>query len=338
MSNQPQPQERDIKNARELAGESAIKSGADLEPMANTEETAQEAAKAADRKGKRLTRGQLIRRRFFRATTSKIGVFGFLVIVLIALVGPYLVPWDYQEVTGNFLQGPSAEHWFGTTQGGRDVFALTIEGLRKSLVIGIAVAGIQVVVAAIVGASAAYFGGFFEKAALWVIDLLLVIPSFLIIAVISQKFGGNQSSTFVFILLLAAFGWMLTARVVRSMTLSVKNLEYVTAARYMSVPPRVIITKHIIPNVASYLIIDAALGFVNAVMSETVLSYFGFGVQPPETSLGVLIAEGQGMATTSPWIFLAPATILTLTLIFVNFIGDGLRDAIDPSSKSGGQA
>ena len=122
-------------------------------------------------------------------------------------------------------------------------------------------------------------------------------PSFLIIAVISQKFGGNQSSTFVFILLLAAFGWMLTARVVRSMTLSVKNLEYVTAARYMSVPPRVIITKHIIPNVASYLIIDAALGFVNAVMSETVLSYFGFGVQPPETSLGVLIAEGQGMAT-----------------------------------------
>ena len=106
----------------------------------------------------------------------------------------------------------------------------------------------------------------------------------------------------------------------------------------MSVPARVIITKHIIPNVASYLIIDAALGFVAAVMSETVLSYFGFGVQPPETSLGVLIAEGQGMATTSPWIFMAPATILTLTLIFVNFIGDGLRDAIDPSSKSGGQA
>lgn len=333
-SNQPQPQERDVQASGEIAGDTAFKSGSDLDPKGVIPEGAVEQSQ----KPKRMTRGALVRRRFFRSTTSKIGVIGIILIVLLALVGPYITQWDYQQVDRMFLSPPGPEHWFGTTQGGRDVFALTIEGLRKSLMIGTAVAAIQTVVAALVGASAAYFGGFFEKAALWVIDLLLVIPSFLIIAVISQKTGGNNSSTLLFILLLAAFGWMLTARVVRSMTLSVKNLEYVTAARYMSVPSHVIITKHIIPNVASYLIIDAALAFVSAVMSETVLSYFGFGVQPPETSLGTLIAEGQGMAVTYPWIFMAPAMILTLTLIFVNFIGDGLRDAIDPSSKSGGRA
>lgn len=142
----------------------------------------------------------------------------------------------------------------------------------------------------------------------------------------------------MFIFLLSAFGWMLTARVIRSMTLSVISLDYVRAAKYMSVPSWTIIVRHIIPNVSSYLIIDATLGVVAAVMSETVLSYFGFGVQSPETSLGTLLAAGQTMATSFPWAFLAPATVLTLMLVFINFMGDGLRDALDPSSNSGGRA
>ncbi len=288
---------------------------------------------------KQLTRGALVRRRFWRSNISRIGVIGFSLIVLLAIIGPYISPWDYKEVDStSFLKPPSADHWLGTTQGGNDVLAMTLEGLRKSLIIGAAVALIQTFLSAVIGSSAAYFGKIVDKTLLWIIDLLLVIPSFLLIAVISQRSKGSNGSVLVLILLLAAFGWMLSARVVRSMTLSVKNYEYVTAAKYMSVPSYVIVGKHIIPNVASYLIIDAALGFVGAVMSETVLSYFGFGVQSPETSLGTLIAEGQTMATTFPWIFLAPATLLTLTLICVNFIGDGLRDAIDPSSKSGGQA
>lgn len=303
--------------------------------LATTALTAAEEGKSP----KQLTRGALIRRRFWRSNISKIGVIGFALIVLLAIIGPHLSPWGFTDVDNKaFLKPPSAEHWLGTTQGGRDVLALTVEGLRKSLIIGVSVALIQTTLAAIIGSSAAYFGKVVDKTLLWFIDLLLVIPSFLLIAVISQRSKGANSSVIVLIVLLAAFGWMLSARVVRSMTLSVKNYEYVTAARYMSVPSYVIVTKHIIPNVASYLIIDTALGFVAAVMSETVLSYFGFGVQSPDTSLGTLIAEGQAMATTYPWIFLAPATLLTLTLIFVNFIGDGLRDAIDPSSKSGGQA
>lgn len=286
-----------------------------------------------------LNRSALVRRRFFRSATARVGLIGFSIILLIAIFGPLLSPWGYADVDPtSFLKPPSPTHWFGTTQGGRDVFALAVQGLRQSLIIGICVALIQTTMAAIVGSTAAYFGKVIDKMILWIIDLLLVIPSFLLIAVISQRTGDAKGSIFIFILLLSAFGWMLSARVVRSLTMSVKNLEYVTAARYMSVPSYVIITRHIIPNVASYLIIDASLGFVSAVMGETVLSYFGFGVQQPNTSLGVLIAEGQSLTTTSPWIFMAPATLLTLSLVFVNFIGDGLRDAIDPSSKSGGKA
>ncbi len=287
---------------------------------------------------KPLTRGQLIWRRFSRSKTAMFGLIGFIFIVIFALIGPYLSPWDYREVdSSNFLQGPSAEHWLGTGQTGRDMFALTVAGLRKSLVIGLSVAAIQTVVAALVGASAAFFGKWYDKAVLWVIDLLLVIPSFLLIAIITQRMGGSKGSTLTFIFLLSAFSWMLTSRVIRSMTLSVTNLDYVRAAKYMSVPSWATITKHILPNVSSYLIIDATLAVVAAVMMETFLSYFGFGVQPPETSLGVLLADGQAMATSFPWTFLAPATVLTLMLVCINFIGDGLRDAIDPTSKSGGK-
>lgn len=287
----------------------------------------------------RLKRRQLILRRFLRNKTAVVGLVGFVLIVLFALFGGFLSQWGYTDVDSHaFLKGPSAEHWLGTTQNGRDVLAMTVAGLRKSLIIGISVAAIQTGVAALVGAAAAYFGKVIDTMMLWVIDLLLVIPSFLLIAIITQKLGGQKGSTLTFILLLAGFGWMLTARVIRSMTLSVISLDYVRAAKYMSVPSWTIIIRHIIPNVSSYLIIDATLGVVSAVMQETVLSYFGFGVQPPETSLGTLLADGQTMATTFPWVFLAPATVLTLMLVFINFMGDGLRDAIDPSSKSGGAA
>ncbi|AXE38144.1 ABC transporter permease [Acidipropionibacterium virtanenii] len=291
------------------------------------------------RSGKHLSRWQLILRRFWRSIGARVGVVGLALILVLALAGPFVANWDYfYSDDMAFLSPPDSVHWLGTNQGGFDVFAMTVEGLRKSLLIGFAVAAIIEVLAALIGAAAAYFGKAVEKTLLWFTDLLLVIPSFLLIAIISQHTGGRKSSTWLLILLLAAFSWMLSARVVRAMTLSVVSLDYVTAAKFMSVPSFVVIVKHVIPNIASYLIIDFTLGVVNAVMSETALSFFGFGVQKPETSLGTLLADGMNSATTSPWIFLAPATVLVITLLSVNFIGDALRDAIDPSSKSGGQA
>lgn len=291
------------------------------------------------RETRRLSRRQIIVRRFARNRSAVVGLVGLILLVAFAAFGNLLTPWGYSEVdSGHFLEPPSAEHWFGTTQGGRDVFAMVVEGTRKSMIIGLCVALLQTGIAAIVGSSAAYFGGWWEKVALWATDMLLVIPSFLIIAILSQRFGAQRGSITLFIVLLAGFGWMLTARVVRSLTLSVKNLDYVTAARFMSVPSPVIIARHIIPNIASLLIVDATVNVAYAVISETTLSYFGFGVQSPNTSLGTLIAEGQRSATTYPWIFLFPAAVLVLMLLCVNFMGDGLRDAIDPSSKSGGKA
>lgn len=287
----------------------------------------------------RLTRSQLVLRRFWRPLSAKIGAAGVVFVVLLALIGPIIARWSHDEVdTTSFLVGPNGDHWFGTTQGGRDVFAMTLRGLRQSLIIGFSVAAIQVFLSAVIGAVAAYFGRVVDRSILWVIDLLLVIPSFLLIAVISQQFAGSRGSLTMFIILLAGLGWMLSARVVRAMTKSVVSLDYVNAAKFMSVPSRVIIFKHVIPNISSYLIVDFTLGVVRAVMAETVLSFFGFGVQAPDTSLGTLLAEGAPRATTAGWIFLAPASVLVVILLSVNFLGDSLRDALDPASKSGGTA
>ncbi|WP_420174563.1 ABC transporter permease [Luteococcus sp. OSA5] len=314
-----------------------------LEPEASslteTEATAAASDVLAEDEEKHLSRGRLVLKRFWRPLGAKIGVVGLSLVVLLAIVGPHIGQWRFDDVDNEwFLSPPSNLHWFGTTQGGRDVFAMTMQGLRKSLIIGFSVSLLVTTIAAIVGASAAYFGGKVEKVILWIIDLMLVIPSFLMIAIISQNTGGDKGSTWLFILLLVAFSWMISSRVVRAMTLSVVNLDYINAAKFMSVPSWVIITKHVLPNISSYLIIDATLAVATAIISETALSYFGFGVQAPDTSLGTLLGEGTQMATTFPWVFLAPATLLVITLLSVNFIGDALRDAIDPSSKSGGQA
>ncbi|MBB3025214.1 Oligopeptide transport system permease protein oppC [Trueperella pyogenes] len=314
-----------------------------ISPMANEAELKavkdRLAAQTAERIAatKRYSRRQIVARRFWRNKTAVFGLIGLTIILLAALFGSYLVGWDYlQRDRGHYLEGPSAEHWFGTDKRGRDMFAMTMEGLRKSLIIGFSVALIQTGWAAIFGASAAYFGGWVDKFATWFIDLMLVIPSFLMIAIISNRFGAESAGIPIFILLLAAFGWVLTSRVVRSLTMSVKNLDYVHAAKYMSVPSRTIIVRHILPNISSLLIIDFTLGVASAVLSETSLSYFGFGIKDPQVSLGSLIGAGQASALTHPWLFLPPAFVLVIMLASVNFIGDGMRDALDPSSKSGG--
>lgn len=288
---------------------------------------------------RRLTRSQLIWRRFLRNKTAVVGAAIILLLVLTALVGPHLLPWKFDDIdTKAFLKPPSAKHWLGTTQAGRDVLALTVRGMSKSLLIGFMVALLSTSTAAMIGASIAYIGGWYEKVGLWIIDLLLVIPSFFLIAIMSTGGPKGEWSWLLLVLLLAGFGWMLSARVVRSLTLSVKEREYIQAARFMGLPTPKIIVRHILPNISSLLIIDATLGVGYAILSETGLSYFGFGVQAPDTSLGTLIGEGARMATTFPWIFLGPATVLVVLVMSVNAIGDGLRDALDPTSGSGGNA
>ena len=192
------------------------------------------------------------------------------------------------------------------------------------------VALISTTVAAVIGATAGYFIGVADKTLMWVVDLLLVLPSFLIIAILSPMFRGKSWCLLVF--MLAAFQWMITARIVRGMTLTLKEREFVKAAKFMGQPARKIIAKHIVPNMASLLIIDATINVGSAVLAETGLSYFGFGVQSPDVSLGTLIGGNAESATTFPWLFLFPAGFLVVFVLAVNWVGDGLRDALDPTS------
>ena len=285
----------------------------------------------------RLTRGQLVRRRFMRNKLAVFGLCNLIFMFLLAFLGPYLSKHKWDDLDFMYLlQPPSREHWFGTTQIGGDVFALTMRGLQKSLIIGLLVAIFSTGIAAIVGAFAGYLGGRIDKEMMWVVDLLLVLPAFLLIAVMSPLYRGK--TWLIFVVLLAAFGWMITSRIVRGMAMSLRERDFIRAARYMGVPTRTIVFRHLIPNVASILIIAATLDVGGTILSETGLSYLGFGIQPPDVSLGSLIADGTNSALTYPWLFCFAGGALVLTVLSVSFIGDGLRDAFDPGASTGARS
>jgi peptide/nickel transport system permease protein len=282
-------------------------------------------------------RGRLVLTRLLAARGAVAGAVLILLLFVLAFGGPFLTPWDYAAPDFTALhQPPSGAHWFGTNGVGQDVFAQTVRGLQKSLIIGLLVALFSTVLASLVGACAGYFGGWTDRVLMFLVDLLLVFPSFLIITIVSPRLRG--SGWIAFVLLLALFNWMITARVVRSMTLSLREREFVRAARFMGVRPLRIISRHILPNVASFLIIDATIAVGGAVMSETALSYFGFGVRPPDVSLGTLLAAGTSEAPVFPWMFYFAAGLLVLFVLAVNLVGDGLRDALDPTAGAAGRS
>lgn len=280
-----------------------------------------------------VSRRTLVLRRFLRnrAAVASLVVLAVLFIGCYAL--PPLLPYSYTELDYYSLQQPpTLAHWFGTNALGQDLLAQTLRGMQKSLLIGVCVAFISTVIAATVGAVAGYFGGWRDRTLMWIVDLLLVVPSFILIAVVTPR--TRQSGTILWlILLLSAFSWMISSRIVRGLTMSLREREFVVAARYMGVSNRRIIARHILPNVASILIIDTALNVGVAILAETGLSFLGLGVQPPDVSLGTLIADGTRSVTTFPWVFLFPAGVLVLIVLCANLVGDGLRDAMDPSAR-----
>jgi peptide/nickel transport system permease protein len=259
------------------------------------------------------------------------GVASLALLFAAAYLGPFVTPWQYNQLDTNaFLSPPSAVHWFGTTQTGFDMFALTMRGLQKSLIVGLLGAVMSTALAAVVGAFSGYFGGVLNTVLLTIIDLLLVLPSFLIIAILSPLF--RDQTWLVFVLLLSAFQWMVTARIVRGLTLSLKEREFVAAARFMGAPAWKIILRHILPNMASFLIIDATINVSSLILAEVGLSFFGFGVQPPDVSLGTLIGDNAGAALSYPWEFYFPSGFLIGLILAINLVGDGLRDALDPNA------
>jgi peptide/nickel transport system permease protein len=280
------------------------------------------------------SRRNLVARRFIRNRPAVVA----LVLLVLLFIGCYalppILPYGYNDLDYDaLLQPPSLEHWFGTNALGQDLLARTLCGMQKSMLIGFCVALISTSIAATVGSIAGYFGGWRDRALMWLVDLLLVVPSFLLIAIVTPR-TKHSSSILWLIVLLAAFGWMVSSRMVRGLTMSLREREFVRAARFMGVPNRRVIMRHILPNVASILIIDATLNVGYAVLAETGLSFLGFGIQPPDVSLGTLIADGTPSTTTFPWVFLFPAGALVLIVLCANITGDGLRDALDPGSRA----
>jgi peptide/nickel transport system permease protein len=289
-------------------------------------------AKAGVNPASFASRRTLVWRRFLRNRPAAVA----LVLLVVMFVGcyalPSILPWSYTDLDFYSLQTPpTTSHWFGTNALGQDLFAQTLRGMQKSLLIGVCVAVISTAIAAAVGSVAGYFGGWRDRSLMWFVDLLLVVPSFILIAIVTPRIhqGG---SVIALILLLSVFGWMISSRMVRGMTISLREREFVQAARYMGVSNWRVIVRHILPNVASILIIDTALNVGVAILAETGLSFLGFGIQPPDVSLGTLIADGTKSATTFPWVFLFPAGVLVLIIMCANLIGDGLRDAVDPGA------
>jgi glutathione transport system permease protein len=283
----------------------------------------------------RLGRTRLYVRRFARNRGALVGVVILVLLIAYAAFGTVFGPWTWSDQ--DFLaltQPPSRLHPLGTNQGGNDMLAQTVHGLQRSLIIALSVSILTLLIAVVVGAGAAYLGGRVERLTLMVIHFLLVVPSFLILALVSNQVGGDWR---VLIVVLTLFGWMFTARVVWSVSTSLRERDYVLAAELMGVSSWRIVARHIIPHLGALLIVNFTLGVVTTVLSETSLSFLGFGVKTPDVSLGSLLADGAGTINSAPWLFAFPAALLVLLTVSMTLIGDGLRDALDPTSTAGGR-
>lgn len=287
---------------------------------------------------KRTGKITLYTRRFFRRPSAVVGLVLLVLLILLALFGSKIGKWGYDEPDFTALATPpSAEHWLGTTPGGSDMYAMVVRGLGRSLSIGIVSSISITIIAALVGTAISYFEGWFEQVGMWLLDMLLIVPSFLLIAlIVSSATGGNDWLWLAFGM--TSFGWIGYARTLRTLTLSLREREYVRAAKFEGVSSFRIIVRHLVPNLGSVLIINTVLGVIGAINGETALSFLGLGIKAPDTSLGTLLNVGQSSVMTSPWVLLVPSAVLVVLTFSVQLIGDGLRDAIDPYSRSVGKA
>ena len=301
-------------------------------------ETTQKESDESTSKGdiKHIGYAGLIARRFFRQRSAVVGLIILLVLVFFALFGANIGKWAYDDPDFLALSaGPSASHWLGPDSGGSDLYAMVVRGLGKSLMIGIITSVATMAIASLLGTAISFFGGWVERVGMWLLDMLLVVPSFLLIAMIVRT--ANATTGWIWLIIgLTAFGWVGYARIIRTLTLSLRERDYVKAARFMGVGSFKIIVRHLMPNLASMIIINTVLGVVGAVNSETALSYLGLGVKAPDVSLGSILQSGAVSMQTAPWLLVFPSIALVLLTFSMQLIGDGLRDALDPNSRASG--
>jgi len=272
---------------------------------------------------------QIVVRRFFRHRVAVGSLVVFLLIVAFAFIGPLLWKYGYtiyREIPSN--EAPSWDHPFGTTRAGHDYMGQIMRGTQQSLKTGFTVAAMSTGIGAVTGAVAGYYRGRIDSAVMRFVDLLFVVPLLVLALVVSGMLGST--TWWHLALVVGALAWLNTSRVVRSMVLSLREQEFIEAARAMGASDRRIIFRHLIPNTTSVLIVDFTVVIATAVLIEAALSFIGFGIQPPDVSLGFLISEAQAAVFTRPWLFYIPGIMIVLIALTINFIGDGLRDALDP--------
>ncbi len=270
-------------------------------------------------------------RRFVRHRMALFGLAVFVIIVLVSFIGPHVWKWNYAQITPQFATGPTASHPFGTDTIGHDLFAQVLVATQTSLKTAFIVTVIAVVVGSLVGAVAGYYGGIADSALMRFTDLVLTVPLLAILLVLANTLSNGNY--FWIAVIIGAVLWTYLARLVRGTFLSLRESDYITASRAIGMTDARIILRHMIPNAFGPIVVNATLTVANAVLIESALSFLGLGIQPPEVSLGSLINSGQGAATTEWWLFAFPSAVLVIIILAVNFIGDGLRDALDPRQR-----
>lgn len=279
-----------------------------------------------------LSQWALFRRRFRRHKAAMASIVVLVALFLLCFGASWIAP--YSPTKQNLIDlptGPNASHWFGTDELGRDYFSRILYAGQISLKIGLLVALISTVVGTTVGAIAGYFGKSADQLLMRVTDLFLVVPAIAILAIALKKFGSSDTTI---ILVLAGLFWMYVARVVRGLVLSLKEKEYIEAAHAAGASRTRVIVRHLVPNMVGPIMVNATLGVAAAIITESTLSFLGYGVRPPETSWGNMLSDAEGyVGTSKAYLLYFPGIMILITVLAVNFLGDGLRDAFDPQSE-----
>jgi oligopeptide transport system permease protein len=271
--------------------------------------------------------------RFLANRSAVVGLVLLALIVCFSLFAPLLSPHDMEETYWERIQiAPTFEnaHWFGTDANGRDLFVRVAAGGRISLAIGLITALTSLLIGVVYGAVAGYVGGRTDEWMMRIVDVLYALPLIFFIIILVTVFGRNILLVF---LAIGCIEWLTIARIVRGQTIAVKETEYIEAARSLGVPFGRMVLRHVVPNVLGPVIVFSTLLIPTVILVESFLSFLGLGVQEPSTSWGLLISQGTATLDTAPWLLLIPAGFLAATMFAFNFIGDGLRDALDPRAR-----
>jgi ABC-type dipeptide/oligopeptide/nickel transport system permease subunit len=273
-------------------------------------------------------------RRFMHNKLAMIALVVYVAMLLIAFVYPHFYGFSYTDQDAGALSaGPgTGGHPFGTDEIGQDLLARMMRGIQRSTFISVIFVLVAGALGVVIGALAGYFGKWVDNVLMRFVDIILTVPILVAIIVIANSFPSARSPLGI-ALFIALLGWMDLARIVRSSFLSLREREYVEAAHALGASDRRIITKHLIPNSLGQIIVWGTLGAATAVITEAALSYLGYGVSGSDTSLGSLVAVGAQAAETRPWLFYFPGLALLVIVLSINLIGDGIRDAFDPSAN-----